>query len=111
MEVAVYRISQEALVNVAHHADAKHCQLRLTIMVDTLCLDISDDGKGIPASHSIGVGLHAMHERASELGGSCIVTLGASGGTLIQVRLPLTRALESMSQPDPSEISDREAAE
>ena len=110
VEVAVYRISQEALVNVVRHADAKHCQLRLSIRVDTLCLDISDDGKGIPASHSIGVGLHAMHERASELGGSCIVSQGASGGTLIQVRLPLTRALESISQPDPNEISGREAA-
>jgi signal transduction histidine kinase len=97
VEVAVYRISQEAFVNVARHAAAKHCQLRLAIKVDTLCLDISDDGKGIPASHNIGVGLHAMHERASELGGSCIVTQGASGGTLIQARLPLTRALEPLS--------------
>ena len=111
VEVAVYRISQEALVNVARHADAKHCQLRLSIRVGTLCLDISDDGKGIPVSHGIGVGLHAMHERASELGGSCITSQGASGGTLIQVRLPLTRAPESMSHPDSTEVSDREAVE
>jgi signal transduction histidine kinase len=60
--------------------------------------------------HSIGVGLHAMHERASELGGSCSVSQSASGGTLIQVTLPLTRASESMSQPDANEIIDREAA-
>ena len=102
VEVAVYRISQEALVNVARHAAAKHCQLRLSIKADTLCLDISDDGKGIPASHNIGVGLHAMHERASELGGSCLVTQDASGGTLIQARLPLKRALESTSHSESS---------
>jgi signal transduction histidine kinase len=111
VEVAVYRISQEALVNVARHADAKHCQLRLYIRIDTLCLDISDDGKGIPPRHRIGVGLHAMHERASELGGSCVVSEGASGGTLIQVRLPLTRVPPSMSQPDPNDIIVGEAAE
>ena len=111
VEVAVYRISQEALVNVARHADAKHCQLRLAIQVDTLCLDISDDGTGIPTSHSVGVGLHAMNERASELGGSCIVSPGVSGGTLIQVRLPLTHLPESMSPPDRSAIIDRKPAE
>jgi two-component system NarL family sensor kinase len=97
VEVAAYRIAQEALTNVARHAEAQRCLLRLSLTHDTLSLDISDDGKGIPASHSIGVGLHAMHERASELGGSCVVTRGASGGTLIQVRLPLPREQEPIA--------------
>jgi signal transduction histidine kinase len=96
VEVAVYRIAQEALTNVARHAEAQCSLLRLSINHDTLYLDIADDGKGIPVSHKIGVGLHAMHERASELGGSCMVTRGASGGTLIQVRLPLPREQESI---------------
>ncbi len=96
VEVAAYRIAQEALTNVARHAEAQCCLLRLSITDDTLSLDISDDGKGIPDSHTIGVGLHAMHERTSELGGTCVATRGASGGTLIQVRLPLPREQESM---------------
>ncbi len=92
VEVAVYRIAQEALTNVARHAEAQHCLLRLRIDSEAVHLDIEDDGKGIPAGHRIGVGLHAMHERVSELGGSCAIMRGASGGTLIQVRLPLAAA-------------------
>jgi signal transduction histidine kinase len=102
-EVAAYRIAQEALTNVARHAQAQCCLLRLSLKDDTLSLDISDDGKGLPASHHIGVGLHAMHERASELGGSCVVTRGESGGTLIQVRLPLPREQELTPPPASNE--------
>jgi signal transduction histidine kinase len=90
VEVATYRIAQEALVNVARHAESQHCLLRLSIDHDVLSLDISDDGKGIPLDHHIGVGLYTMHERANELGGNCAVTRSSSGGTLIQVRLPLS---------------------
>jgi signal transduction histidine kinase len=89
VEVAVYRIAQEALTNVARHAQAQHCLLRLSIEDEALYLDISDDGKGIPAVHGIGVGLHSMYERASELGGSCTITRGSSGGTTVRVSLPL----------------------
>ncbi len=94
VEVAVYRIAQEALTNIARHAQAQHCLLHLSIDAGVLLLDISDDGKGIPPGHHSGVGLHAMHERASELGGSCTITPGPSGGTTIQVRLPLPAAEE-----------------
>ncbi len=94
VEVAVYRIAQESLTNVARHAQAQHCLLHLSIDAGVLHLDISDDGKGIPPGHHSGVGLHAMHERASELGGSCTITRGSSGGTTIQIRLPLPAAEE-----------------
>jgi signal transduction histidine kinase len=96
VEVAVYRIAQEALTNAARHARAQHCLLRLCIDHDALYLDVSDDGQGIPASHRIGVGLHAMHERASELGGSCTIKAGSSVGTTIQVRLPLAAAKDAL---------------
>jgi signal transduction histidine kinase len=99
VEVAVYRIAQEALTNVAHHAGAQHCLLCLSIDTEALHLDISDDGKGIPAGHPIGVGLHAMHERASELGGSCTITRGSSGGTMIQVRLPIAAVRDMLPKP------------
>jgi signal transduction histidine kinase len=92
VEVATYRIAQEALTNVVRHAQAQHCLLHLCIDHDALYLDVSDDGQGIPARYRIGVGLHAMRERASELGGSCTIIRDTSGGTTIQVRLPLAAA-------------------
>lgn len=100
VEVAVYRVAQEALSNIARHAEARHGLLQLSIDAETLHLTITDDGKGIPAGHHIGVGLHSMHERASELGGSCTFTAGSAGGTLIQVRLPrlLEKEVEAVSQ-------------
>ncbi len=99
VEVAAYRIAQEALTNVARHAGAQHCLLQLSIDAEALQLDISDDGQGIPVSHRIGVGLHTMHERASELGGGCTITPGSSGGTTIRVRLP--RLLEKEAEAAP----------
>jgi signal transduction histidine kinase len=111
VEVAVYRIAQEALTNTARHAQAQHCLLRLSLDGEALYLAISDDGQGISAGHHIGIGLHTMHERASELGGSCIITPGSPGGTTIEVRLPLTAArdailssLQDTVQPDQESI-------
>jgi len=92
VEVALYRITQEALTNVARHARAQRCLLRLALDAEAVQLTISDDGQSIPVGHRIGVGLHAMHERASELGGSCTITPEPSGGTTIQVWLPLVAA-------------------
>ncbi len=100
VEVATYRIAQEALTNVVRHAQALHCFLRLAIDAEAVQLDISDDGQGIPAGHRIGVGLHTMHERASELGGSCTITQGPSGGTAIQVRLPRVPATDALPASD-----------
>jgi signal transduction histidine kinase len=89
VEVASYRIVQEALANVTHHADANNCTVRLTV-ADGLRIEVSDDGIGIPEDHHPGVGLHSMRERAEELGGTCVVGHSASGGTRVQARLPLS---------------------
>lgn len=89
VEVAAYRIAQEALTNVVRHAQAQHCMLRFSTTAEALQLEISDDGKGISGEHRVGVGLHAMRERASELGGTCSITPNICKGTIIQVCLPL----------------------
>jgi len=60
---------------------------------------VSDDGKGIAPEHHIGVGLLAMRERAVELGGSSTITSDSSGGTTIQVSLPLGMADASPTSP------------
>ena len=90
VEVAVYRITQEALTNVARHARAQTCVVRLVVN-DDVTLEIVDDGVGIYAERSAGVGLSSMRERASELGGSCVVEPDRKGGTQVLVRLPLPK--------------------
>ncbi len=89
VEVAAYRIAQEALTNVVRHANAQCCLLRLRIDQQTFQLEIRDDGQGIAADHHHGAGLHTMHERSSELSGSCTITANPSGGTTVLVSLPL----------------------
>ena len=90
VEVAVYRIAQEALTNVLRHAHARTCLVRLAVK-DYVVLEISDDGVGIPAERNAGVGLSSMRERADELGGSCVVESDPEGGTRVLVHLPMMK--------------------
>ncbi len=95
VEVAAYRIAREALTNVVRHAQAEQCRLRLGLQENVLTVEVSDDGKGIADDHHIGVGWLSMRERAVELGGSCHITRGPSGGTTVQVSFPLGVAVDS----------------
>ena len=88
VEVAAYRISQEALTNVVRHAHAQSCGVRLAVAGEMM-LEITDDGVGIPKGRAAGVGLFSMRERAAELGGTCTVESVLEGGTRVLVRLPL----------------------
>jgi signal transduction histidine kinase len=89
VEVAAYRISQEALANVARHANAKECLVRLSVAGNLLELEVSDDGAGLPEKRRAGVGLASMRERAEELGGTCEVGASPEGGVRVLMRLPL----------------------
>jgi signal transduction histidine kinase len=97
VEVAAYRIAQEALTNVARHAGADYCTVSLAIDESSvLCVVVRDDGRGIPdpqedSSVRAGVGLTSMRERATELGGSFVVEPRPEGGTLVRARLPLPK--------------------
>ena len=90
VEVAAYRIALEALNNVARHADARTCVLRLVLDEEggELDVEVLDDGKGIPKDHRTGVGLSSMRERAVELGGRFEVEAVPSGGTRVRAFLP-----------------------
>jgi signal transduction histidine kinase len=87
VEVAAYRIAMEALTNVSRHANARHCIVRLALE-DRLCLEIDDDGQGLPSNVRAGVGLSSMRERAEELGGTCAVETQPQQGTCVLVQLP-----------------------
>ena len=88
VEVAAYRIALEAMTNVSRHAHAQHCSVRVSLPGD-LCLEVVDDGQGLPNGVRAGVGLTSMRERAEELGGMCITTALPAGGTEVMARLPV----------------------
>lgn len=87
VEVAAYRIVTEALTNVARHANARSCQVRLRRDL-ALEVEVTDDGQGMPAGQPAGVGVTAMRERATELGGSLTVAALAAG-TRVSAVLPV----------------------
>jgi signal transduction histidine kinase len=90
VEVAAYRIATEALTNVGRHADARTCRIVLSMHdPGRLCVEIEDDGVGLGGGRPDGVGLTAMRERATELGGSLQVRRRERGGTLVSARLPV----------------------
>jgi two-component system NarL family sensor kinase len=91
VEVAAYRIATEAMTNVARHAHARCCLLRLEVGQD-LTVEVRDDGVGMPAGRLAGVGLPSMAERAAELGGRCVVARLDGGGTRVMAHLPLAAA-------------------
>jgi signal transduction histidine kinase len=88
VEVAAYRIAQEAVANVARHAHARCCTVRLALKDAALAVEVTDDGIGIPPAPPAGVGLRSMRERAAELGGGCVVSGGPEGGTCVCASLP-----------------------
>ena len=89
-EVAAFRIIQAALDNVAQHAQATNCTIRLATAAQQLQLDIRDNGVGIGQAYRAGVGLTAMRERAEELGGTFAVSTIVPSGTQLLATLPIT---------------------
>jgi signal transduction histidine kinase len=91
--IALFRITQEALNNIAKYAKARHAIVHLAREGEALVLEVSDDGVGIPAdamrrpkSH----GLLGMRERALLLGGSLRVERGVNGiGTSVHACVPI----------------------
>lgn len=88
VEVAAYRVVQEALKNAAEHGRADNCLVGLALD-GNLCLAIADDGLGLPETVTPGVGLVSMRERAEELGGKFKIYPRLGGGTKVEVSLPL----------------------
>lgn len=89
VEVAAYRIVQEALTNVVRHAQATRAAVVLDISANQLELSVTDNGRGLPDELRSGIGLQSMRERAAELNGSITIGPAPHGGTQIQARLPL----------------------
>ncbi|SRR5579871_639791 len=91
IEQSVYRVAQEALENVARHADARRISVALEQNGTHLRLTVSDDGRGFdPAAAGAdgGLGVKGMRERAEMLGGSVEITSRPGGPTTLHLVLP-----------------------
>jgi signal transduction histidine kinase len=97
VELAAFRIVQEALTNALRHAQAGHVTVRLRHLEDRLCASVEDDGCGIDDDRPPGVGLTSMAERAAEVGGDLTVTARPGGGTVVEAVLPVPASYEDGS--------------
>ncbi len=97
IETIVFRIAQEALTNVAKHAQASRVTVQIGFAEDVLNLEIRDDGAGFEprsafetadGSHQVW-GLLGMQERVALVGGSCVVQSKPGEGTAVQVIIPI----------------------
>lgn len=90
-EIAVYRVAQESLTNVARHADASRVEIALEPGVESVVLRIADDGRGLPealASSNGHTGLRGMRERALLVGGALAVKRSSEGGVEVRLEVP-----------------------
>jgi signal transduction histidine kinase len=89
VEVAVFRVVQEALTNVRRHSGAARVTVEATVSGDLLRVEIRDDGSGAVHARPGGVGLVSMRERATELGGTLDTESRPGHGNVIRLQLPL----------------------
>lgn len=92
-EVAVFRILQEALSNIARHSRAANVEVSLRAVAGDLHLTISDDGRGFDMAATDDAprsfGLVGMRERAALIGAQFTVTSAAGAGTVVALEVPL----------------------
>ena len=95
-ELAIYRIAQESLTNVARHSRAEHVAISLTSGPDSVVLRVVDDGRGFerglpPEEHG---GLRSMRERALLVGGALAIKQAAPRGLEVRLEVPAARVRE-----------------
>lgn len=88
-EVALFRVAQEALTNIAKHADATRVGLTLSYLGDVVLLDVRDDGRGFRAEGVAGFGLKSMRQRIRGVGGELELETTPGEGTAISASIPV----------------------
>ena len=90
-EVTIFRVVQEALVNVQKHAQASQAMVRLERQGEWLLVRVADDGRGLSANGGTvaGTGLVSMRERAELVGGTLNLNSRPEGGTDLLARIPV----------------------
>ncbi len=96
VELVLYRVAQEALTNVAKHANATNATIRLSRTPERVELTIDDNGLGFVAGQTrksdergLGLGLFGMEERSALIGGSFVITPLSPTGVRVAVSVPI----------------------
>jgi signal transduction histidine kinase len=108
LELAAYRLVQEALTNIVKHADAEAGSVRIREGDDgILIIEVADDGQGFdPGDASDGFGLVGMRERLALVGGTLEVRSRPGEGTTLCARIPVVRREPARGEPAPSPAVD-----
>jgi signal transduction histidine kinase len=98
VETALFRVAQEALTNLHRHANCTAGWIRLNVTPHNVCLEIEDEGRGMPSANRfpVGVGIAGMRARVRQLGGDLTIA-SDSKGTIVRVALPLRENVPSKS--------------
>jgi signal transduction histidine kinase len=98
LEIAIFRVIQECLINIHRHAESPVAIVRLTHGSNEVRVEVEDHGKGVPPEKKreiesggvLGVGLRGMRERLRQLGGSLeVISAGQGQGTTVVARIPV----------------------
>ncbi|MGH6949710.1 MAG: PAS domain-containing protein [Vitreimonas sp.] len=109
VELALFRVAQEALMNVRRHADADRVKLRLRMEDDLLALEIEDDGVGMGAVETVasGVGIDGMRARLSSLDGKLTLDSPSGGGTRVRAVVQATASTNAPHAAKPAQSQGR----
>jgi PAS domain S-box-containing protein len=93
LATAVYRMVQEALTNVARHAEATEVQVAVKLDGEALRVRVSDNGRGLPQQpgERKSYGILGIRERAQTLGGRAEIYSPPAGGTTVEIVIPAAR--------------------
>jgi len=88
VELAIYRVAQESLTNVARHSHASEVLVSLAPANGGLVLRVVDDGRGFPPDHVEGGGLRGIRERALIANAAVAIKRGPDGGVEVRLEVP-----------------------
>lgn len=98
IELSLFRVIQEAVTNIAKHANARHARIQLAFSDSTVKAVISDDGSGFDMERMLernsqfeGLGLMGMQERVGLLGGRIQFQAHHGIGTEVSIEIPITQ--------------------
>jgi len=95
VELALFRVAQEAIANALRHADARRVQVELSGTPEALTLTVADDGRGFDVSqpgNPDGLGIFSIRERANAIGATVEVSSAPGAGARVRVALGLGRS-------------------
>jgi two-component system sensor histidine kinase UhpB len=95
-ELAVYRIAQESLTNVARHSGASHVTIALERGPDSVVLRVVDDGRGFGGAPVEQGGLRSMRERALSIGGALAIEESSGGGVDVRLEVPASHVAHAV---------------